>query len=201
MKPRSAPWRTVGSIPISVAIPQIMKEIMPQSRSAMLKGVPSKADIEILSKIASSALTPSSGASSKPALPRRNPVNALPRHRLAQLKDARELRWQRHVSQEHDTEVVPSCNLQDFQDLAEDLGTVRQLRKNTGLHVVDDKCAPVGAGGLLERFWNLKACGTHRINLAWAKGGQLAVILDERPANRHACAPLSAPSQPWDPSR
>src|SRR5262245_12467892 len=91
MKPRSAPWRTVGSIPISVAIPQIMKEIMPQSRRAMLKGVPSKADIEILSKI--------------------------------------------------------------------------------GLHIVDDKCAPVGAGNLLERLWNLKACGTRRIGLAWAKGG------------------------------
>ena len=93
MKPKSAPWRTVGSIPISVAIPQIMKEIKPQSRSAMVKGVPSKADIEILSKITSSALTPSFGASSKPGLPRRidgfGVVNALPCHRLAQLKDAR----------------------------------------------------------------------------------------------------------------
>jgi len=53
-------------------LPQIMNEISPQSRSAIAKGVPSKADNELLSKIAWSALTPTSGASSKPELPRRN---------------------------------------------------------------------------------------------------------------------------------
>ena len=41
------------SMPISVATPAMMKELMPQSRSAMSRGVPSNADIVILSKTTS----------------------------------------------------------------------------------------------------------------------------------------------------
>src|ERR1043166_7436349 len=53
MYPRSAPWRTVGSMPISMAMPTMAKAVIPQSRSAMSNGVPSNADMVILSKIAS----------------------------------------------------------------------------------------------------------------------------------------------------
>src|SRR6266566_6544422 len=45
MYPRSAPCRTVGSMPISMAIPTMAKASIPQSRSAMSSGVPSNADI------------------------------------------------------------------------------------------------------------------------------------------------------------
>ena len=60
-KPRSAPWRQVGSIPISVAMPAMMKLRIPQSRSAISRKVPSKADIAILSTTASFAVGASSG--------------------------------------------------------------------------------------------------------------------------------------------
>ena len=59
--PRSAPCRTVGSIPISVATPTIAKAFTPASRSTMSSGVPSNADIVILSKIASEGRGTSSG--------------------------------------------------------------------------------------------------------------------------------------------
>src|SRR2546430_1119285 len=56
MYPRSAPWRAVGSIPISVAMPTTIKALMPQSRKAKSSQVPSKADIVNLSN------TPSEGS-------------------------------------------------------------------------------------------------------------------------------------------
>ena len=59
-------------MPISVAMPQITKLVRPQSRSAIASGVPSNADMVILSRIASSSRTASSGASAKPGLSRRN---------------------------------------------------------------------------------------------------------------------------------
>jgi hypothetical protein len=43
----------VGSMPISVATPTIANAVTPQSRSAMFSGVPSNADIVILSMTAS----------------------------------------------------------------------------------------------------------------------------------------------------
>jgi hypothetical protein len=92
MKPKSAPWRSVGSIPISVAIPRIMKEIMPQSRSAMLKGVPSKADIENENRLVRS--DPELGRKLKTRATSQEPrfngfwaVVVLPCHRLTQLRN------------------------------------------------------------------------------------------------------------------
>jgi hypothetical protein len=41
MYPKSAPLRTVGSIPISISTPTMMKVVMPRSRRAMSSGVPS----------------------------------------------------------------------------------------------------------------------------------------------------------------
>jgi hypothetical protein len=67
------------------------------------------------------------------------------------------------MAQENDTETVISCNLQDFQDLAENIGTMWQLGKNAGLHVVNHKGALFRSGYFPERLWNLKACGTHRL--------------------------------------
>ncbi len=49
MYPESAPWRAVGSIPISVATPTMMKALTPQSRKAKSSQVPSKADMVNLS--------------------------------------------------------------------------------------------------------------------------------------------------------
>src|SRR5262245_45138410 len=59
-------------MPISVATPTMMKELMPQSRSAMSRGVLSNADIVILSKTTSLGSGLSSGTSSNPGDPRRN---------------------------------------------------------------------------------------------------------------------------------
>ena len=53
MKHRSAAWRAVGSIPISVAIPTMATDRIPQSRNASVSGVPSNADMVILSNTAS----------------------------------------------------------------------------------------------------------------------------------------------------
>src|SRR5262245_12076585 len=64
-------------------------------------------------------------ASQEPRVDGFGAVNTLPCHRLAQLKQARQLRWQRHMAQEEDAEAAPPCDLQDFQDLAQDLGTMR----------------------------------------------------------------------------
>src|SRR6516165_9937273 len=50
----------VGSIPTSVAIPTMAIDEIPQSRKAIASGVPSKADMVILSKTASSGLGASS---------------------------------------------------------------------------------------------------------------------------------------------
>jgi hypothetical protein len=63
MYPRSVPWRTVGSIPISIATPMMTNVVIPQSRRAMSSGVPSRADIVILSKMASEGSGVISGAS------------------------------------------------------------------------------------------------------------------------------------------
>jgi hypothetical protein len=167
MKPRSAPWRTVGSIPISVAIPQIMKEIKPQSRSQrctfesrhrdLVENGLVRSDPELGRKLKTGA------AAEKPGFDGLGTVDALPCHRLTQLKQAREPRWQRHMAQENDAEVVASCKLQDFQDLAENLGAMWQLGKNARLHVVNHKRALFRCGYFLERLWNLKTCRTHRL--------------------------------------
>ena len=53
LKPRSAACRTEGSIPTSRPIPTKATAIMPQSRNVIASGVPSKADMVILSKTAS----------------------------------------------------------------------------------------------------------------------------------------------------
>ena len=63
MRLRSAPWRTVGSRPTSMATPTIANAVTCASRSANSRGVPSNADIESLSKTASEALGASSGTS------------------------------------------------------------------------------------------------------------------------------------------
>jgi len=52
MKPRSAAWRAVGSIPTSMAMPAIATAVTPQSRNVIVRGVPSKADMVILSMAA-----------------------------------------------------------------------------------------------------------------------------------------------------
>src|SRR5262249_46783709 len=54
-KARSAACRAVGSIPTSMARPAMATALTPQSRSAIDSGVPSNADMVILSKIASLA--------------------------------------------------------------------------------------------------------------------------------------------------
>src|SRR5258706_6564710 len=51
--PRSAAWRAVGSIPISIAMPAIATPALAQSRKSKASGVPPNADIASLSKIAS----------------------------------------------------------------------------------------------------------------------------------------------------
>ena len=56
----------------SIATPTMAKAVRLQSRRAMASGVPSKADMVILSKIASSSRGASSGTISKPGEPRRN---------------------------------------------------------------------------------------------------------------------------------
>ena len=98
----------------------------------MAKGVPSKADIENLSKIASSGRTSSSDTSSKPGAVAQKPrlnrlrtVDTLPCHGLAQLKNACQLRGERHVPHEEDSEAVPPCDLKDFQNLSQYLMTMR----------------------------------------------------------------------------
>src|SRR3569833_886972 len=59
--PRSVAWRIVGSMPISVAMPQIAKPVRPQSVIANDNGVPAKADMASLSSTRSSAVGLSSG--------------------------------------------------------------------------------------------------------------------------------------------
>src|SRR5262245_57371929 len=72
MKPRSTAWRAVGSMPISMAMPQMTTVLRPQSRNAMASGVPSKAEKLILSKIASLGRGASSSTMAKPGELRRN---------------------------------------------------------------------------------------------------------------------------------
>ena len=72
IRPRSAAWGAVGSIPIPVAIPAMAIAEMPQSRSAKLSGVPSNADLASLSKMASLGNGASSGTMAKPGESRRN---------------------------------------------------------------------------------------------------------------------------------
>jgi hypothetical protein len=67
------------------------------------------------------------------------------------------------MAQENDAEAVTSCKLEDFQDLAENLGAMWQLGKNARLHVVNHKGALFRSGYFLERLWNLKTCRTHRL--------------------------------------
>ena len=72
IKPRSAAWRTVGSIPTSIAMPATATAIMAQSRKAKASGVPSKADMASLSNMASLGSVWSSGTMAKPGVSRRN---------------------------------------------------------------------------------------------------------------------------------
>ena len=60
LKHRSAAWRAVGSIPTCVAIPTTATDRIPQSRNASARGVPSNADMVILSSMASSGIGVSS---------------------------------------------------------------------------------------------------------------------------------------------
>jgi hypothetical protein len=59
-------------MPISRAIPAIANASIPQSRNAMVSGVPSNDDIMILSKTASSGRGASSSTMGKPGESRRN---------------------------------------------------------------------------------------------------------------------------------
>ena len=72
MKPRSAPWRTVGSIPISVTAPTMAKALTPQSRSTSSSGVPTNIDMASLSNTASLGSGASSGTSWTSGASRRN---------------------------------------------------------------------------------------------------------------------------------
>ena len=67
--PRSAACLAVGSIPISIATPTRAIDVILQSGSAIERGVPSKADMVSLSKIASLARGASSGVTSNRAAP------------------------------------------------------------------------------------------------------------------------------------
>ena len=97
MRPRSAPWRTVGSMPISVAMPQMTKSggrVAQREKAAC----PRRPTWRSCRRSPRRRAAPSSGASWKPGLSRRNHGftsdgrrHALPGHGLPQLEHAREL--------------------------------------------------------------------------------------------------------------
>ena len=90
---RSAPWRTVGSIPISVATPTMIKALMPQSRKAKSSHLPSKADNSQFVEDAFSRMRlqfrqdlKSRSVAQKPWIHLFRRIRALPGHRHAELK-------------------------------------------------------------------------------------------------------------------
>src|SRR5512139_1823668 len=163
MKPRSAPWRTVGLIPVSVATPQMMKLFNPQSRSAMASGVPSKADIVIVSNIASSSRTLSSGASKNPELSLRNHgwtssisfFFATPSSDAAE--DTGKALRQRHVTHEKNAYLRCARDFEQPEHACEYGRRVTELAQNADLHVVDNECGRIGVRSFNKRFGNREA--------------------------------------------
>src|SRR5262245_22951759 len=152
-------------MPISVATPTITTVVTPQSRSAMSRGVPSNADIVILSKTASVARGASSGASWNPGLSRRNqgrtsaadvtrcqafairswetPANSLGKDRCRR----------------KNTRRPAARGLEHLKHPGGDPRPVAQLAQDADLHVVDDQGGTLRAARLLQVVRDVQSVG------------------------------------------
>ncbi len=129
----------------SIATPTMANALSPQSRKTIASGLPSNADIVILSRIASLGRGETSGTSWNPGESRRNhgltsgSGDLLPGHRCSKLEDSSKLVGKRHVARENDAHSSIPRSVDDLEDLGHELGDVSKLPQDPDLHVVDDQ--------------------------------------------------------------
>ena len=77
-------------------------------------------------------------------------LNPLPCQRHAQLRNAGNVFWKRHVARIEHTKSTRSRGAHRLDDPSDNLCAVGKLDHNTGLHVVHDQCEAVGTTDLFQ---------------------------------------------------
>ena len=188
ISPRSTACQMVGAIPISRATPTMAKARIPRSRSAICIGVPAKADMASLSKMASSARGDRSATIWKPGVSRRNhdwtfPGSSTCCQAIAAIKELRrahEPGRQGHVPGVENGIAAGPRRSQYARDPLDRLGTVRELAQHASLHVVHDEGHRGRIAHVLHRHRDIQAVSsahqsppgpvdqTPALSLAWA---------------------------------